>query len=61
MGGFFPLAPTPLYTIAIYCTDNIVLVDCTNKKLKKKKITYYVLLDPNKTTNNPLRLIILYS
>jgi hypothetical protein len=38
MGGFFPLAPTPLYTIAIICTDDIVfLVDCTNKDLLKKK------------------------
>jgi hypothetical protein len=30
MGGILPLAPTPLNTIGIYCTNNIVLVDCTN-------------------------------
>jgi hypothetical protein len=43
MGGFFPLTPTPLYAIALFCTDNIVcffLVHCTNKNLLKKNLVY---------------------
>jgi hypothetical protein len=41
MGDLFRLVPTPLYTIDIYCTNNIVLVDCTNKNLLKKKSEIY--------------------
>jgi hypothetical protein len=45
MGGFFPLAPAPLYTIDIDCTNNIVLVYCTNKNEKKQqqKTTFFSL------------------
>jgi hypothetical protein len=37
MGGFFPLAPTPLYTFSYFVLITLFLVDCTIKDFKKKK------------------------
>jgi hypothetical protein len=53
MGGFFPLAPTTLDTFAIICTHNIVLVDCTNKDLLKKKKKYILIYTKAYVFNYP--------